>query len=129
MRYPRALLLAVTLSGAPAAAETTAPPEAMIVDVAQNFVASKFDRPADRRFSLAFDVARVHPQPGGDYWAVVGGFMADIGAKTYRPHLFVAAVRLICPSHEKLACWRLEKLAIKRTDLVGQGGEPRSATR
>ena len=56
------------LAGAPAAAETTVPPSAMIVAVAQHFVAAKFHRSDECRFSIAFDVTQVHPQPGGDTW-------------------------------------------------------------
>ena len=88
------------------------PDEGLIISVAQHFVAEFLDLPAASRFSIALDVSYVHPQPEGNYWAVVGGFMAEPSAHQYEPHSFVAAVRLVCPEHQSIDCWRLDKLAL-----------------
>lgn len=101
-----------------AARGAEAPPAAFVISMAQQFVAENFERPADKHFSISFDITQIHPQPGGDYWAVVGGFAAKTSSGSYRRHVYVAAVRLVCPSFEKLECWRVEKLAIDGNILI-----------
>lgn len=89
-----------------------APDNGVIIGIAQHFVAEKLNLPPESHFSIAFDIAYVHAQPEHNYWAVVGGFMAELSANEYEPHSYVAAVRLICPDYQNLECWRLEKLAL-----------------
>ena len=99
-------------------AGSKAPSEALIIGMAQQFVLEHFRREPQDFFDVAFDVVTVHPQPGGDHWAVIGGFMADSGNKTYRPHAYGAAIRLVCEDAEAFACWRLEKLVIDQTVIL-----------
>ncbi len=94
------------------------PSDSMIIGVAQQFVLEHFKRQPADYFDVAFDIANIHPQPDKDYWAVVGGFMADAGGNNYKPHAFGIAMRLICPDHEKLECWQMEKLVIDQTIIL-----------
>ncbi len=70
-------------------------------------------------YHIEADVAQLHPQPQGNYWAVVGGFVSDQST----PNTYVAAVRLVCPDFAAVACWRLEKLAING-EITLDRGEP-----
>ena len=70
------------------------PSDGVIVSMAQQFVLEHFKRSPEAHFSIAFDIANIHPQPDPDYWAVVGGFMANSGVRNYRPHAFGIAMRL-----------------------------------
>lgn len=90
----------------------------MIIGVAQQFVLEHFKRQPADYFDVAFDIANIHPQPASGYYAVVGGFMADAGGKNYKPHAFGIAMRLICPEHEKMKCWQMEKLVIDQTIIL-----------
>jgi hypothetical protein len=94
------------------------PTESMIIGVAQQFVLEHFKRQPAEYFDVAFDIATIHAQPDKGYWAVVGGFMADAGGKNYKPHAFGIAMRLICPEHEKMKCWQMEKLVIDQTIIL-----------
>ena len=105
-----ALILLLVMHATNHAADS--PDEGFIISVAQHFVAEFLDLPAASRFSIAFDVSYVHPQPERNHWAVVGGFMAELSAHQYEPHSFIAAVRLVCPEHQNIDCWRLDKLAL-----------------
>ena len=111
----------VVCSTGVAAAGRAAPGNAIIVAMAQQFVLDHYPRSASRHFDLTFDLAQVHLQPEGDYWAGVGGFRADQGGNRYKSHFFVAAVRLVCDRYRSLACWQLEKLAINRTIFFDRG--------
>lgn len=104
-----------------AARGAEAPPAPFIASMAHQFVAEHFQRPADKRFSISFDVTQIHPQPGGDYWAVIGGFAADSSPAGYERHVFVVAIRLVCPAYEDRQCWQLEKLAIDGSILIDGG--------
>jgi hypothetical protein len=94
------------------------PSDSMIIGMAQQFVLEHFKRRPEDHFDVAFDIANIHPQPEGGYWAVVGGFMADAGNKNYLPHAYGVAIRLICSDHDKLKCWQLEKLVIDRKIIL-----------
>ena len=72
----------------------------------------KLNLPPESRFAVAFDITYVHPQPEGNYWAVAGGFMAELTVNGYEPHSYVAAIRLICADYQDLKCWRLDKFAL-----------------
>ncbi|GAB4231646.1 MAG: hypothetical protein Kow0032_14010 [Methyloligellaceae bacterium] len=102
----------------PAQAESGRPTDAVIIATAQLFVLEHFKRSPERHFSIAFDIANIHPQPEKDYWAVIGAFMADAGNKNYLPHGYGVAMRLICADYEKLSCWQLEKLVIDQTVIL-----------
>ena len=118
MRVPLALFfgfvwfLAVPVSQAQQKSHAPKPSDSMIVAMAQQFVLEHFKRQPSDHFDVAFDIANIYPQPGADYWAVVGGFMADSGGKNYKPHAYGIAMRLICVEPDKLKCWQLEKLVI-----------------
>ena len=94
------------------------PSDSMIIGMAQQFVLEHYKRQPADYFDIAFDIANIHPQPDSNYWAVVGGFMADAGGKNYKPHAFGIAIRLICPEHEKIKCWQMEKLVIDQTIIL-----------
>lgn len=94
------------------------PTDSMIIGMAQQFVLEHYQRQPVNHFDIAFDIANIHPQPDAGYWAVVGGFMADAGGKNYKPHAFGIAIRLICPDHEKVTCWQMEKLVIDQTIIL-----------
>ena len=89
----------------------------MAVSMAQHFVQEEAMFGSLGQYHIEFDVAQLHPQPDPDYWAVVGGYISDQNT----PNSYVAAVRLVCPDYEKVACWRLEKLAINGTILLNRG--------
>ena len=114
------LLAAALLLARPAAAraESPAPSDALIIGMAQQFVLEHFQRRPEDFFDIAFDIANIHPQPEKGYWAVIGGFMADSGNKTYKPHAYGVAMRIICAEHDKLECWRLEKLVIDQRVIL-----------
>ncbi|MGI9381978.1 MAG: hypothetical protein ACR2PO_02400 [Methyloligellaceae bacterium] len=116
-----AALLAVLVVGDAASAQTQGPPTPVVVAMAQHFVLDNFPRPADHHFDLAFDLAQVHPEAAPDSWSVVGGFMAKHRNAGYRAHIYIATVRLVCPDHGRLECWRLRKLTIDRAIVVDQG--------
>ena len=116
MRVSATVLLLV-LSTVPAAAEPDTPPRSMVVSMAQHFVQEEAMFGNLGHYHIEFDVAYLHPQPEPGYWAVVGGFMSEQST----PNSYVAAVRLICPDFDKVACWRLEKLAINGTVVVDRG--------
>ncbi len=99
-------------------AKAAKPPESMIIAMAQHFVLEHFARDPADHFDVAFDIANIHPQPDPNYWAVIGGFMADSGGKNYKPHGYGVAMRLVCPKAEKVECWQLEKLVIDRTIIL-----------
>lgn len=94
------------------------PPESMIIAMAQQFVLERFRRDPTDHFDVAFDIVNIHPQPDPNYWAVIGGFMADAGGKNYKPHAYGVAMRLVCADAEKLECWQLEKLVIDRKIIL-----------
>ncbi len=85
--------------------------ESMAIAVAQQSVLKHHPREDHLHFSIAFDVVYLHPQPEGNYWAVVGGYKAKRGNRYYT-HEFVAAVRLLCSNFKELKCWTVDKLAI-----------------
>ena len=116
MKYLAAVLV-VLLPAVPAAAEPDEPPRSLVVSVAQHFVQEEAMFGNLGHFHIEFDVAYLHPQPEPGYWAVVGGYMSEQST----PNSYVAAVRLICPDFDKVACWRLEKLAINGTVVVDRG--------
>lgn len=91
----------------------------MAVSMAQHFVQQEAMFGSLGQYHIEFDIAYVYPQPEPGYWAVVGGFISDQST----PNTYVAAVRLVCPDFEKVACWQLEKLAINGT-MVRDRGEP-----
>jgi hypothetical protein len=125
MGLPPVIIIVVLLafSPGPAGADGHVPGNGMIIGVAQQFVAERLDLPSESHFSIAFDIAYIHPQPGGKYWAVVGGFTAETSPDHYEPHTYVAAVRLVCADHKDLECWRLDKLAINN-QIVLDIGDP-----
>ncbi len=118
MKYLAASLLALLCAG-PAAAQTDTPLRATIVSMAQHLVQEQYMLGPLGHYHIEFDVAYLHPQPQPNYWAVVGGFVSDQRV----PNSYVAAVRLVCPETAKVACWRLEKLAINQ-EIVLDRGEP-----
>ncbi len=127
MRLPAAIFLClIFLAIAPDRVEaqepdqgtSAVPSDGVIVSMAQQFVLEHFKRSPEAHFSIAFDIANIHPQPDPDYWAVVGGFMAVSGEKNYRPHAFGIAMRLICADHVKMECWRMEKLVIDQNIIL-----------
>ena len=118
MKYLAAIALALLPAG-PAAAQTDAPPRSVIVSIAQHLVQEQFMLGSLGHYHIEFDITYLYPQPQPDYWAVVGGFVSDQNI----PNSYVAAVRLVCPDFAKVACWRLEKLAINET-IVRDRGEP-----
>lgn len=99
-------------------ASITRPSDSMIIGVAQQFVLEHFKRQPADFFDVAFDIANIHPQDDKNYWAVIGGFMADAGGKNYRPHAYGIAIRLICREHDKLTCWQMEKLVIDQAIIL-----------
>lgn len=113
-----ALLLGPCAAGI-ALAQTGGPPNAVVVDMAQHLVQEHVMFETAQHYHIEFDVAYVHPQPEGDYWAVVGGFVSDQST----PNTYVAAVRLLCPEFHEVACWLLEKLAINETVVIDRSRE------
>ena len=99
-------------------ATSAKPPESMIIAMAQQFVLEHFERDPADHFDVAFDIVNIHPQPDPNYWAVIGGFMADSGGKNYRPHAYGVAMRLVCPEAEAVKCWQLEKLVIDQRIIL-----------
>lgn len=71
------------------------PDQGFIVGVAQHFVVETLDLTPESRFSIAFDITYVHPQPEEEYRDVVGGFMTELSANAYEPHRYVATVGLV----------------------------------
>jgi len=67
MRIPMILMVAsLCLPLKAEAAESAPPSEALIIAMAQQFVLEHFDRPADRHFDIAFDIANIHPSRNRD---------------------------------------------------------------
>ncbi|MEM8743712.1 MAG: hypothetical protein AAGF14_03650 [Pseudomonadota bacterium] len=97
---------------------TPKPPESMIIAMAQQFVLEHFERDPADFFDVSFDIVNIHPQPDPNYWAVIGGFMADSGGKNYKPHAYGVAMRLVCADAEKIECWQLEKLVIDQKIIL-----------
>lgn len=120
MRLMAALSIVLAVGGA-ARAQSQGPPTPVVVAIAQQFVLDNFPRSADHHFDLAFDLSRVHPEPAPNSWSVVGGFMAKRHGVGYRAHIYIATLRLVCPNHGKLECWRLRKLTIDRAIIVDRG--------
>ena len=118
MKYLVAFLLALAPAGL-ATAENHTPAHEIVVSMAQHFVQLQFMSGAmgDVHYHIEFHVAYVVPQPEPSFWAVVGNFISD----QTTPNSFVAAVRLICPDHVEVECWRLEKLAINRKIILNLG--------
>ena len=116
MRKLLPFLLSCIVS-ASAAAQTDAPPRATIVAMAQHLVQEQYMLGGLGHYHIEFDVSYLHPQPEPNYWAVVGGFVSDQNT----PNTYVAAVRLICPDHDMVSCWRLDKLAINRKIIMDKG--------
>ena len=85
--------------------------------MAQHLVQEQFTFGSLDHDHIEFDVAYLHPQPEINYWAVVGGFVSDQNT----PNTYVAAVQLVCPDFAEVECWRLEKLAINQTIVLGLG--------
>jgi len=100
-----------------AGAPSDAPPESTVVGMAQHLVQEHFMFDSPDHYHIEFDVAYLHPQPEPGYWAVVGGFVSDQNT----PNTYVAAVRLVCPDFDKVACWQLEKLAINEAIVLDRG--------
>jgi hypothetical protein len=113
MRFVIAFLLLLLTAG-PTMADADGPPTSKIIGIAQHFVQERFMFGSSGHYHIEFDIAYLHPQPEPDYWAVVGGFVSD--QNTF--NTYVAAVRLTCPEFAKIACWRLEKLAINGEILL-----------
>lgn len=113
----RAFVAALVMLAASTSPASAGPPEpGLVIAMAQQLV-TRHLLPPDRQFQIGYDVARLHPQPGGDFWAVVGG-LAMKEAGVYRQHVYVAAVRLVCPRPEDFQCWHLEKFALDERILV-----------
>jgi len=111
-------LAAVPISHAQEKASLPKPSDSMIIAMAQQFVLEHFNREPADHFDVAFDISNIYPQPDLNYWAVVGGFMADSGGKNYKPHAYGIAMRLICAEAEKTECWQLEKLVIDQKIIL-----------
>jgi hypothetical protein len=94
-----------------------APLDARVVEMAQHLVQEHFMFGSLGHYHIEFDVAYLHPQPEPNYWAVVGGFVSDQNT----PNTYVAAVRLVCPEVDEVACWQLDKLAINETIVLDRG--------
>ncbi len=118
MKHLAAFLLVLLPAGL-TMAESDTPLRATIVSMAQHLVQEQYMLGPLGHYHIEFDVAYLHPQPQPNYWAVVGGFVSDQRV----PNTYVAAVRLVCPEAAKVACWRLEKLAINR-EIILDRGEP-----
>ena len=116
MKYLVAFLLALLPAGQ-ALADSHTPSRATIVSMAQHLVQEQYMLGPLGHYHIEFDVAYLHPQPQANYWAVVGGFVSDQRV----PNTYVAAVRLVCPETAKVACWRLEKLAINQKIILDRG--------
>jgi hypothetical protein len=112
--------LAATSGGAGSddSASAAKPSESTIIEMAQKLVLVHFARGPAGESHVAFDIANVYPQASGDYWAVVGGFIANPGGNRSRPHAYGMAMRLVCAEHENLDCWRLEKLVIDQKVIL-----------
>ena len=83
--------------------------------MAQHLVREQFTFGSLGHDHIEFDVAYLHPQPEIDYWAVVGGFVSDQNT----PNTYVAAVQLVWSDFAEVECWRLDKLAINQTIVLG----------
>ena len=112
MRITGSIIVVLFFCTSAAHAEDNAPDNGIIIGVAQQFVAEQLNLPPESHFSIAFDITYIHPQPEPNYWAVVGGFMAELNSNDYEPHSYVVAIRLLCPDYKNLECWRLDKFAM-----------------
>jgi len=99
-----AALLVLALSAPAAAGE---PSERTVIGHALELMVERLGFLANASFGAAV----VHPQPGGNYWAVVGEAVSGALTGHMKRHSYVAAVRLICDDADDAKCWRLEKLA------------------
>lgn len=79
------LTILMLMHPAPARAGSKRPSDATIIAMAQAFVLEHYNRQPEVHSGIAFDIANIHPQPEEGCWAVIGGFMADSGARQYRP--------------------------------------------
>lgn len=93
------------------------PSDPIVVEMAQHLVQEHVMFGSLGHYHIEFDVAYLHPQPDPNYWAVVGGFVSDQNT----PNTYVAAVRLVCPEFDEVACWQLEKLAINEAIVFDRG--------
>ncbi len=111
------MVLPALLWGSLCAAETTGPAAPTIIAMAQHLVQEQFMHRSLGHYHIEFDTAYLHPQPEPNYWAVVGGFVSDQNF----PNTYVAALRLVCADLARVACWRLEKLAINEKIILDRG--------
>jgi hypothetical protein len=95
-------------------------PNSVVAGIAQEFVRQQYEKPSSQVDHVAFDETEVLPQEGGKNWGAVGGFMLFVGGQTPQPHAFGLSLRLVCPRHEDIACWRLEKLLIDQQLIVNE---------
>ena len=100
-----------------ATAKDVSPLRGTIVSMAQHFVQEYYVHSEAGHYHIEFDVAYLHPQPQNDLWAVVGGFVSDQNTS----NVYVAALRQICSEFTRVACWRLEKLAINEKIVLNRG--------
>jgi hypothetical protein len=97
--------------------EAAAPEPGMVVAMAQLLVQQQVIQGPMGLRPMRFDLARLHPQNDANFWAVVGGFVSDFTV----PNTYIAAVRLICPDFNEIACWRLDALAINDEVILKMG--------
>jgi hypothetical protein len=101
----------------PVVAQTDMRPQSAVVAMAQHFVQEHLMHESTENYHIKFDIAYIPPQPQTNFWAVVGGFVSNHNvANTYG-----TAVRLMCRQFKRVECWRLDKLAIKRTIILNRG--------
>ena len=117
MKRPKGAAALAALSATLTMAQVSAPSDALVVGMAQHLVQDHFMLGDRGHYHIEFDVAHLHPQPEGFYWAVVGGFVSD----QIHPNTYVAAVRLVCSEFDQVSCWRLEKLAINGEVVLDRG--------
>ena len=89
-------------------AQSTKPDQNLVIGMAQHLVTVQLGTLA----RASYGPTTVHPQPGGDYWAVVGELVSNAIKGKMSKHSYVAAVRLVCAETEKAECWKLEKMAL-----------------
>jgi hypothetical protein len=97
--------------------QTGGPAPRTVAEMARHLVQEQFIHGPLARRPVKFDLAQVHPQDDPNFWAVVGGFTSDFTI----PNTYVAAVRLICPDAQTVACWRLDALAINDEIVMKRG--------
>ena len=89
-------------------AQADKPDHKLVVAMAHHLVTEQLGTMA----RASFGPTAIHPQPGGNYWAVVGELVSNAIKGKMSNHTYVAAVRLVCGEIEKPDCWRLEKMAL-----------------